>query len=412
MLNYFPEAPFRGKLVHLGVSGSISAYKALELLRAYYKGGLRVTATLTSAAASFVMPLSFRSLGAEIVYSSMFSDEQQDMMSENFDPFGHLTPGAEADAFVVAPASATTLQRIASGSASEILSAQALAFPKPLLIAPAMNSRMWENPATKDNCATLLRHGHKIVQPSSGELACGDEGSGKLADLRVIYLETLKMLSSQDLTGQKIMLTLGPTRENWDGVRFWSNHSSGLMGAALAVTAYLRGATVHAVCGPNAPWLPDAIKRYDIGSAREMFSAAKDLWPDMDIGIFSAAVADFSPEPLGQHKFKKADAADGFSVKFIPNPDILATLGKEKKSRQRIIGFAAETDNLEESVKKKLISKNADMMVGNLIGQPNSGFGGVKNTAVLHDRSGKFEHMPTLPKPDLAWRIFDWLLAL
>lgn len=411
MQHYFPTAPFHGKLVHLGVSGSVSAYKALELLRAFSKADIRVSVVLTASATQFVTPLSFRSLGAEAVYTSMFPEAGK-ALDEKYDPFGHLAPGTEADVFVVAPASATTLLRLARGSAAEILSAQALAYSKPIIIAPAMNPRMWTNPATRENCMILKRHGHIIVQPGEGEMACGDAGDGKLADLNLIFLNTLKALSQQDLAGQKVMVTLGPTREKWDGVRFWSNHSTGLMGASLAVAAFLRGADVHAVCGLGAPWLPADIHRYDITTAHEMFTVSKGLWPEMNIGIFSAAVADFSPEPHGRHKFKKVNAQDGFSLNFVPNPDILATLGAEKQPGQKIVGFAAETDNLEESVKKKLLSKNADMMVGNRIGITDSGFGSVKNTAILHDRSGRLETLPTLRKSDLAWRILDWLLTL
>lgn len=411
MQSYFPTAPFQGKRVHLGVSGSISAYKALDLLRAYYKAGMRVSVTLTKAATQFVTPLSFRSLGAEAVYTDMFTGEGG-FYDESADPFAHLAPGAEADAFVIAPATATTLHRLARGAADEILSAQALAYPRGIIIVPAMNPRMWANPATKENCITLKRHEHIIVQPGTGLVACGDEGEGKLADIGFVYLETLKALSPQDLAGKKVMVTLGPTRENWDGVRFWSNHSTGLMGASLVTAAYLRGADVHAVCGPGVPWLPPDVHRYDITGSREMFTVANGLWPEMDMGVFSAAVADFSPESQGLKKFKKADAKEGFTLNFVPNPDILATLGKVKRPEQKIIGFAAETDNLEESVKKKLVGKNADMIVGNRIGVPNSGFGGTRNTAVIHDRTGRLESLPTLPKADLAWRIFDWLSTL
>lgn len=413
MRNYFPSAPFRGKRVHLGVSGSVSAYKALELLRAFYKTGLRVSVSLTEAAGRFVTPLSFRSLGAEVVYGSMFGDPPHgEGYPEEYDSFGHLTPGLEAEAFVVAPATATTLHRLARGSAEEILSAQALAYAGGLIIAPAMNPRMWANPATKENCVILRRYGHVIVMPGSGKLACGDDGTGRLAEINLIYLETLKKLSPQDLAGQRVMLTLGPTRENFDGVRFWSNHSTGLMGSSLAVAAWLRGADVHAVCGPGAPWLPTDIHRYDIMSAREMFNVAKGLWPETDLGVFTAAVADFSPESHGLSKLKKADAPEGFKLRFLPNPDILACLGADKRPGQRVIGFAAETEDLEESLRKKLVNKNADLMVGNRIGLPDSGFAGAKNTAVLYDRNGRLERLPTQPKADLAWRILDWLSAL
>lgn len=410
MREYFPTVPFQSRRIHLGVSGSISAYKAVELLRAYYKAGLRVSVTVTEAGARFVAPLSFRSLGAETVYTSMF--ESGGGYSEEFDPFGHLMPGAEAEAFVVAPATATTIHRLARGTAEEILSAQALAYPGRMIIAPAMNPRMWANPATKENCVILKRHKHVIVPPGEGRMACNDDGTGKLAALDLIYLETLKMLSPQDLAGKKALITLGPTRENWDGVRFWTNPSTGIMGASLAIAAWLRGATVHAVCGPGTPWLPVDIHRYDVTGAREMFTVSKGLWPDMDLGAFTAAVADFSPESHGLSKFKKSDAPDGFSIKFLPNPDILATLGAAKREDQRIVGFAAETDELEQNVRKKLISKNADLIVGNRVGQPDSGFGSAKNTAVLHDKSGRFESLPPMPKADLAWRILDWLLTL
>lgn len=411
MRDYFPTAPFHGKRVHLGVSGSVSAYKAAELLRSYYKAGLRAGVTVTEAGARFVTALTFRSLGAEVVHTALF-DGECGGYSEERDPFGHLAPGAEAEAFVVAPATATTLHRLARGSAEEILSAQALAYPGRMLIAPAMNPRMWANPATKENCAALKRLKHVIVPPGSGEMACGDDGTGKLAELDLIYLETLRMLSPQDLAGRKAMLTIGPTREHWDGVRFWTNSSTGLMGASLAVAAWLRGAVVHAVCGPGVPWLPVDIHRYDIANAREMFTVSRGLWADMDIGIFTAAVADFSPESYGLHKFKKADAAKGFSLKFIPNPDILASLGAEKRENQRIVGFAAETGGLEESIRKKLKSKNADLMVGNHVGRPDSGFASIQNTAMLLDRNGRLESLPAMPKADLAWRILDWLLTL
>lgn len=411
MQDYFPTAPFAGKLVHLGVSGSIAAYKTLDILRALARAELRVTATLTHGARQFVTPLSFRALGAETVYADMFYGESG-KLSEAYDPFAHLTPGAEADAFAVVPASASTLHRLARGSATEMLSAQALAYSGSLVIAPAMNPRMWANPATKENCVILKRHGHVIVQPGSGETACGDEGTGKLADLSLIYLEILKKLSPQDLAGRKVMVTLGPTRENFDGVRFVSNYSSGLMGASVAVAAYLRGADVHAVCGPLTPWLPADVHRYDIMNAREMFNVAQGLWAGMDVGVFTAAVADFAPESHGTHKFKKAEAPEGFTLKLAPNPDILATLGREKTKKQRIVGFAAETDELEESLKRKLVSKNADLMVGNKVGLPDSGFAGVRNTVTLYDRKGRMESLPTMPKADLAWRILDCLLTL
>jgi phosphopantothenoylcysteine decarboxylase/phosphopantothenate--cysteine ligase len=274
-----------------------------------------------------------------------------------------------------------------------------------------MNPRMWNNVATRENCSTLVRRGHHVLRPDQGRVACGDEGEGKLPDLRLIYLHCLKALSPGDLSGKKVMLTLGPTREPWDAVRFWSNHSTGRMGAALAVCAWLRGAEVYAVCGPLVPWLPASIHRLDAVTAGDMLLQAEKLWPDMDIGIFTAAVADFAPESLGNRKFKKS-GQETFSISFFPNPDILCRLGKAKKPGQTIIGFAAESEQLEENARRKLASKNADLMVANLIGVEGSGFSGPCNTALILDRKGKTESLPTMPKPELAWRILDWLSTL
>jgi phosphopantothenoylcysteine decarboxylase/phosphopantothenate--cysteine ligase len=404
----FPLAPFAGKRIHLGVCGSIAAYKALDLLRAFYKAELRLSVALTQAGSRFVPAMNFRALGAEAVYTSMFGPEG----GNGGEAFAHLGPGALADAFLIAPASATTLARLAAGLADEILSAQALAWPGSLLLAPAMNPRMWQNAATRENCAVLERRGHILIRPESGKVACGDEGEGRFPDPRVIFLHTLKMLSPQDLAGRKIMLTIGPTREAWDGVRFWSNHSTGLMGAALAQAAWLRGAEVHALCGPGTPWLSSGIQRLDLSTAALMFEAARDLWPGMDVGVFAAAVADFSPEPWGGGKFKKDSAAAGFSIRFLPNRDILAVLGQAKRPGQICIGFAAESGDLERCVRSKLQNKHADLIVGNLIGVQDSGFAGRLNTALLHDCRGRLEQLPTMPKADLAWRILDWLLTL
>lgn len=410
MEKHFPTSFIAGKTIHLGVTGSIAAYKALELLRAFHKAGARVNVTLTEAAQRFVTPLSFKSLGAERVYASMFG--QESFLDAEADPFGHLAPGTEADIFLIAPVSATTMSRIVQGSADEILSAQALSWPGKILMAPSMNPRMWQNNATQANVAVLRSRGHVVLQPDSGLVACGEVGDGRFPDLRVIFLHCLQGLAEQDLSGKKVMLTLGPTREAWDGVRFWSNQSTGLMGAALAVAAWLRGAEVHAVCGPGSPWLPPQIKRYDVSSAMNMFEAASGIWPVADIGIFTAAVADFAPDAFGSAKFKKSDVSDGFDLHFHSNPDILATLGKSKKDKQKIIGFAAETDHLEENIRRKLKVKNADMIVGNQVGVPDSGFAGTNNTALIIDNTGRLKAQPTMPKPDLAWRILDWLCSL
>ena len=405
---------FVGKRMHLGVCGSVAGYKALELLRQWKDAGVDISATLTESARQFLTPLLFEALGASPVFDAMYADKDTTGHFDN--AFPHLTPGAACDAFVIVATSASTLARLAHGMADELLSCQALAFPGPLVLAPAMNPRMWANAATQENWATLRRRGHILVEPASGRVACMEEGSGRLADSREIYLAGLKALSSQDMQGKTVMVTLGPTREYWDGIRFWTNPSTGTMGAAIAVAAYLRGARVHAVCGPGAgaglPWLPSAINRHDVVSAKDMFIAASDLWPSVDMGVFSAAVADFAPQSIGKEKFKKDGVQDGLTIAFTPNPDILKTLAAEKKEHQRVVAFAAETSNLEVSALQKLERKNADMIVGNMVNTVDSGFGDGSNAGFVADRTGAREFWPPISKADMAWRIFDWLLRL
>ena len=402
MLTHLSFKGFLGRRLQLGVCGSIAAYKALDLVRMFRDTGTDVGATLTDSARQFVTPLSFEALGASPVFSAMYPVGD--------DVFGHLTPGEAAHAMLIAPATASTLARLANGLADDMLSCQALAFPKPLVIAPAMNPRMWHNAATQANWETLKVRGHVCIEPGCGRTACMEEGRGRLADLNEIFLYGLRALTPQDMAGQTVMITLGPTREKWDGVRFWSNPSSGTMGACFAVAAWLRGATVHAVTGPGTPWLPSMISRYDVTSAKEMFEAAEGLWPTMDIGVFTAAVADFSPIPFGDEKFKKG--AEELVVRFASTTDILKTLGAAKKEGQRIVGFAAETSSMQENALKKLRAKNADMVVGNIVGRADSGFQSPTNEVFVTDRNGRQEEWPVQPKTEVAWRVLDWLLQL
>ncbi len=401
---------FSGKRIHLGVCGSVAAFRAADTLRAWKKAGLGVSATLTRAAREFVTPLTFEALGASPVYTDMFGGQT---------PFEHLEPGQTAHALVAAPASADLIARMAQGRGDDMLACQILAFDGPVVVAPAMNPRMWAHPATQANVAALRERGVAIVGPESGVVACGDEGAGRLADARAIFLAGLKALTPQDMEGRTVMVTLGPTRETWDDVRFWTNASSGAMGGALAVAAWLRGAEVHAVCGPVNLWLPGGnsgaeplFHRHNVGSAEQMLDCAKSVWPGADIGIFTAAVADFRPEPHGPGKFKKHLAEDGFSLRFLPNQDILRLLASERAPHQRIVGFAAESaedaEALAHAVRRKLVAKGADMVVGNKL----DGFGRSANRVFVADARGREEHWPDLPKPDVAWKILNWLLTL
>lgn len=407
MLTHLAFKGYLGRRMHLGVCGSIAAYKALDLVRMFRDTGADVGVTLTDAARKFVTPLSFEALGASPVHGAMFPAGE----GANEHVFGHLMPGESCHAFLIAPATASALARLAGGLADDMLSCQALAFPAPLVIAPAMNPRMWHNAATQENWARLKARGHVCIEPGCGRTACMEEGQGRLADLNEIYLYGLRAMTPQDLAGKRVMITLGPTREKWDGVRFWSNPSTGTMGACFAVAAWLRGATVHAVAGPGVPWLPAMVQRHDVASARQMFEAAEGLWPAMDIGVFTAAVADYSPVPYGDEKFKKGGAEE-LVVRFTPTTDILKTLGAAKGAHQRIVGFAAETSAMPENARKKLRAKNADMVVGNIVGRPDSGFQSPTNEVFVTDRNGRQEEWPVQPKTEVAWRVLDWLLQL
>lgn len=406
MQPHYRFAGFMGKHVHLGVTGSIAAYKSLDLLRAFQEADCQVSATLTESCARFVQPLSFEALGAAPVYTSMF-----DGGSKADTAFGHLEPGQTADVMVIAPASANTIAKLAYGLADDMLSCQTLAFPGPKIVAPAMNPNMWEAPATRRNWQMLAELGFICIEPDCGAVACGDTGKGRLAPLEEIFIATLKAISPQDLTGKKVMVTLGPTRESWDAVRFWSNPSSGTMGACMAMAACLRGADVTVVAGPTALTFPRGIKVVSVTTAVEMFEACQEIWPAMDIGCATAAVADYRPIPFGAEKFKKADSQNkGITVEFETNPDILKTLGRQKRVDQKLIGFAAETANLKEEAERKLQSKSLDLIAANDISKAGSGFGVSTNQMYVLDDSGRREMWPQLAKTEVAWRLWDHLL--
>lgn len=387
--------------IHLGVCGSIAAYRAIDLVRAWKDVGLSVSVTLTPAACNFLNPLAFSSVGADPVYTTMFDDIRH--------PYSHLEPGKTAQAFIIAPASASTISRLAYGQADELLACQALAFSGQPIIAPAMNPNMWSHPSTQQNIKILQDRGCIVIEPEQGRVACGDEGQGRLADLRDIYLMGLKSITPQDFSGLRILITLGPTREPWDGLRFWSNPATGIMGASIAVAAWMRGAEVHAVCGPGSPWLPSGIHQYPVTTALQMFEVAEGIWPTSDIGIFVAAVADFSPEKGPEGKFKKDEAGDGFTLRFIRNIDILEKLSNNKDRNQKVVGFALESEGLEQAVQNKLYVKKADMVVGNYI---KDSVASLSSSVFILDRNGREARWESMTKTDIAWRILSWLKSL
>lgn len=392
---------YQGRRVHLGVTGSVAAFKALSLLRGILSSGAGVGATLTQAACRFVTPLSFEALGADPVYTDMFAPEAAN--------FAHLAPAQSADLLAIVPATANTIARLANGLADDLLSCQALAFDGPILVAPAMNPRLWNAPATKANWQTLLSRGVIGIAPDCGEMACGESGQGRLAEDIRIQTALLKALTPQDMPGRKVLVSLGPTREFFDAARFWSNPSTGLMGACLAMAAWLRGAFVTVVSGPVSWWFPADVHVIPVTSAAQMFDACCDVWPQADIGVMTAAVADFAPAlHPGGGKYKKDQAGDQSPFVFSPTRDILATMGQAKRSDQTLVGFCAETDDLLANAQGKLTRKRCDVMVANPIGRLDAGFASEKNEALVLAADGRQETWQAMPKTEMAWKIWDF----
>lgn len=398
---------FRNKRLHIGITGSVAAYKMCSILRLFLACGLHASATLTEAAQKFVTPLLFRALGANPVYEGMFTDHDS--------VFPHLEPGQLADALLIAPASADFISRAAAGACGDLLACQTLAFPGPCAIAPAMNPAMWENPATRENMGKLEQRGWKIITPGHGGMACGDIGQGRLAPGEEIFLSLLSLLAPQDMAEDAVLVTMGPTREYRDCARFWSNPSSGAMGAALATAAWLRGARVTAICGPGCDcYLPCGIARVNVESAQDMLTACADVWPDMTVGMFCAAVSDFRPAECEKNlKLKKSGHAQGYSQEMLPNPDILATLAKARHPGQKVLGFAAECANTTEELAAlaalKLESKNADVIAANMITGGQGAFAKPQSSLVVVDKTGGQAVWPTQPKADSAWDLCSWL---
>jgi len=395
---------FSGTRIHLGITGSVAAYKMLDFCRAAVSAAIWISASSTQSGSRFVTSDSLRALGVHPVYTTLFQEPDQ--------PFPHLEPAQQADALLISPATANFLAKMACGLADDLLSSQVLAFPGPVVAAPAMNPAMWRAPATQDNVATLRRRGIHVVEPWSGDVACGDEGQGKLPPIGEIASHVLRSIAPQDLVGHKVLVTLGPTREHLDPVRYWSNPSTGKMGSAVASAAWIRGAEVHCVCGPCHPDLPRGAHAVHVRTAQQMHDACLELWPQMDIACLCAAVCDFRPSRPQGEKLKKKDlSGEGMDIAFSPNPDILHALGGSKAPSQRLVGFAAETGrDMEIEARAKLERKNLDWIVANRVGSENSGFGSDANSVLLLDPRGRVDSMENWTKADIAWHLWDWIL--
>ena len=389
----------RGKRVVLGVCGSIAAYKAVELLRALVQEGAEVSVVMTDSATKFVQPLTFEVLSKRRVFTGLF-DHHQDMP--------HLRLPDEADAVVVAPATAHFLAKAAIGMADDLLSTAVLnARSIPLIVAPAMDGDMWGHPAVQEHVATLRQRGAVVLDPEEGPLASGRIGQGRLVGPAAV-LRALRSAwqQSMDFTGQRVLVSAGPTREAVDPVRFLSNRSSGKMGYALATAARARGAEVTLVSGPTALAHPEGVDVIEVVTAEEMLKAMTTKLDWAMVVVMAAAVADFRPVREVAHKIKKGEQARGLRLELEPTPDILS-LCSEQKTTQLMVGFAAETERVVEQAREKLARKRLDLIVANDVSRPGIGFDTDDNAAVLVNRLGGITELPTMPKREMADRILD-----
>lgn len=388
----------KGKKIVLGVCGGIAAYKAVELLRLYVKAGAEVFVVMTRSAREFVTPLTFQTLSGNPVHTELFNLYQEREI-------GHISLADRADLFVVAPATANVIGKVASGIADDLLTTTLMATKSTVLFVPAMNVNMWENPLYRQNEEKLATLGYHFLEPVTGSLACGWEGKGKLPDPQAIFEESERLLGPRDLCGETVLVTAGPTREELDPVRFLSNYSSGKMGFAIARAARNRGARVILIAGPTCLSPPCGVEFHPVTSAVQMRDAALAEMGEASIIIKAAAVADYRPATSSKEKIKKEKARE-MTVHLRKNPDILAELGRVKGERT-LVGFAAETEDLLENARKKLVEKNLDLIVANDVTQQGAGFDIDTNIVRLLYRDGAVEDLPQLSKDDVAHALLD-----
>ncbi len=395
----------QGKRIILGISGGIAAYKSLILIRLFKKAGAEVRVVTTENALWFVTRVSLESLSQNKIYDKVFGPEN-DYTTE------HISLTDWGDCFVVAPATANVIGKLANGIADDALSTSLMAFDKKIFIAPAMNVKMYEHFAVQRNLAFLKENGIAIIEPANGYLACGYEGKGRMEEPEEIFAGVKHYFSQplDELKGKKILVTAGPTHESIDPVRFIGNHSTGKMGFAIAEELARRGAEVTLIAGPvNLPTPAGNVRRVDVITADEMYSAAIEAFPQMNAAILTAAVADFKPVAPALQKIKKNDTPP--EIKLVLNPDILGSLGKIKKVGQVLAGFALETDNEVENAQNKLRKKNLDFIVLNSLNDAGAGFGGDSNKVTLIDNKNKISGFELKSKHQVAVDVVNKLLA-
>ncbi|MCY4201478.1 MAG: bifunctional phosphopantothenoylcysteine decarboxylase/phosphopantothenate--cysteine ligase CoaBC [Aestuariivita sp.] len=391
------------KRILLLIGGGIAAYKSLELIRRLKERGASVTPVLTAAGEEFVTPLSVSALAEQKVYRSLFDyDDEVEM--------GHIQLSRKADLLVVAPATADLMAKAAAGIASDLATTLLLATDKPALLAPAMNVRMWEHVATQRNYNRLLQDGIKFVGPAEGEMACGEYGPGRMAEVEEICLAIGDHFSASPRINKRVIVTSGPTRESIDPVRYISNRSSGAQGTAIAQALISRGVEVVFVSGPSAIPPPAGVHYFPVETAREMDAAVNQALP-ADAAVFAAAVADWRARSTGAQKLKKATQKIP-QLDLIENPDILAGVAKRQKHRPKlVVGFAAETEDIEIHAQQKLKQKACDWIVANDV-SVNSGIVGGKDNAVTLVRSDGLERWPSMSKLEVGNRLADRILAV
>ncbi len=392
-----------GKTVVLCITGGIAAYKAADLTSRLRKLGAKVHIIMTESATHFITPLTLEVLSENRVVTDMF-DRAFTWEVE------HISLAKCADVFVVAPATANIIGKAAHGIADDMASTTLMATKAPVVIAPAMNTNMYQNPVVQDNIAQLKARGFHFVEPESGRLACGDTGTGKLADPAVIAEAIVHAAAPQDLAGLSLLITAGPTREALDPVRFISNHSTGKMGYAIAQHAVRRGAKVTLVSGPVDLDAPHGVTVVPVGSALEMHDAVLSRLPEQDWVIKAAAVGDYRPATQAQDKIKKK--ADDLSVALVKNPDILKEIGAQRRDNQLVCGFSMETQDLIANSKAKLESKNCDLLVANNLKTEGAGFAHDTNVATILYRDGQMEALSLMQKEQLADLLLDRMLKL
>lgn len=391
-----------GKNIVLGVSGGIAAYKSVELLRLLVKEGASVRVIMTKYAQAFVGALTFEALSRQAVCTSLFENN-------NDASIRHIEWAQEADAVVVAPATANIIGKLANGIADDALSTFMLAVTCPVILCPSMNTHMFESHSVQRNLEILRSDGYVVIDPGSGTLACGTTGPGRLPEPEDILDRTISRLTPKDLGAKRILVTAGPTREPIDPVRFISNPSSGKMGFAVARAAERRGGNVTLITGPTTLSDPNNVSVLRVNTAQEMADAVFENLEHSDIIIKTAAVSDYKPKEQAKQKIKKEK--NELVLPLERTRDILKEIGRNKKERI-LVGFAAETEHLERHAEKKLTEKNLDIIVGNIVGSPGSGFGADTNSVTLFYKDGAKENFAQMPKDDVANLLLDRIVKM